>query len=279
MRLGLHLFNAEISEEKTAKGNMMRNTDKGPLVALSDVRAAIGLLTRLPVRVDSERATARGAAAAWAYPIAGLVVSLIAVIGMTIISAIGLPAGVAALIGVATSTIITGAMHEDGLADTADGLWGGWDPVHRLKIMKDTYIGTYGVIAIVLSLLLRWLLLTELVHLGAGAVVIAAAMLSRAAMVGVMTWLPNARDSGLSRAVGRPARRIVLIAAGIAIVGAVGFIGIDGICATIAVVVMAVGCGVIAKAKIGGQTGDILGTVQQMTEISVLICLVALLAG
>ena len=166
---------------------MMRNTDKGPLVALSDVPAAIGLLTRLPARVDTELATARGAAAAWAYPIVGLIVSVIAVICMTITSAIGLPAGAAALIGVATATIITGAMHEDGLADAADGLWGGWDPVHRLKIMKDTYIGAYGVIAIVLSLLMRWLLLTELIQLGAGAALIAAAMLSRAAMVGVMT--------------------------------------------------------------------------------------------
>ena len=183
---------------------MMRNTDKGPLVTLSDVPAAIGLLTRLPARVDTELATARGAAAAWAYPIVGLIVSVIAVICMTITSAIGLPAGAAALIGVATATIITGAMHEDGLADAADGLWGGWDPVHRLKIMKDTYIGAYGVIAIVLSLLMRWLLLTELIQLGAGAALIAAAMLSRAAMVGVMTWLPNARTSGLSRAVGRP---------------------------------------------------------------------------
>ena len=258
---------------------MMRNTDKGPLVALSDVPAAIGLLSRLPARVDTELATARGAAAAWAYPIVGLIVSVIAVICMTITIAIGLPAGAAALIGVATATIITGAMHEDGLADAADGLWGGWDPVHRLKIMKDTYIGAYGVIAIVLSLLMRWLLLTELIQLGAGAALIAAAMLSRAAMVGVMTWLPNARTSGLSRAVGRPNYAVMLIAAGIAIVGAVGIIGSMAIGAIVAVGVVAVGCGSIAKAKIGGQTGDILGAVQQMTEIGVMMFLVASLAG
>lgn len=257
----------------------MRNSDKDPLVALSDIPAALGLLTRLPVRVDTDRATTRGAAAAWAYPIVGLIVGCISAIGMITAGAIGLPAGAVALIGVATVTIITGAMHEDGLADTADGLWGGWDPVHRLKIMKDTYIGTYGVIAIVLSLLIRWLLLTELIDMNAGLAVIAAAMLSRAAMVGVMAWLPNARDSGLSRAVGRPSLIVTLIAVAIAAVGAIGLIGVDGICAAAAVVVMAIGCGAIAKAKIGGQTGDILGFVQQMTEISVMICLVALLAG
>ena len=279
MRLSLRLFNAEISDEKTAKGNMMRNTDTGPLVALSDMPAAVGLLTRLPVRVDTQLATARGAAAAWAYPIVGLIVGFIAVVGMSIASAIGLPAGAAALVGVATLTIITGAMHEDGLADTADGLWGGWDPVHRLKIMKDTYIGAYGVIAIVLSLLLRWLLLTELIQFSAGAALIAAAMLSRAAMVGVMTWLPNARTSGLSRAVGRPTFAVALIAAGVTIVGAVGFIGSMAVGAAITVAVIAVGCGSIAKAKIGGQTGDILGAVQQLTEIGVMMFLVASLAG
>ncbi|MFT5650135.1 MAG: adenosylcobinamide-GDP ribazoletransferase [Yoonia sp.] len=279
MRLGSHLFNAGSADEKTAKGNMMRNSDKGPLVALSDIPAAIGLLTRLPVRVDTDRATARGAAAAWAYPIVGLIVGGIAAIGMIIAGAIGLPASAVALIGVATVTIITGAMHEDGLADTADGLWGGWDPVHRLKIMKDTYIGTYGVIAIVLSLVMRWLLLTELVDLGAGTALIAAAMLSRAAMVGVMAWLPNARESGLSRAVGRPTLAVTLIAVAIAAVGAIGFIGLLGVFAAAAVFVTAAGCGAIAKTKIGGQTGDILGFVQQMTEISVLLYLIATLAG
>lgn len=258
---------------------MMRNSDIGRLVALSDVLAAIGLLTRLPVRVDTDRATARGAAAAWAYPVVGLIVGIIAAIGMSIAAAIGLPAGAAALIGIATLSIITGAMHEDGLADTADGLWGGWDAVHRLKIMKDSYIGTYGVIAIVLSLLMRWLLLTELIHLGAGTALIAAAMLSRAAMVGVMTWLPNARTNGLSRAVGRPTLAVALVAAGIATVGAMGLIGLISIGAAVAVSVMAVGCGAIAKAKIGGQTGDILGAVQQITEISVMICVIASRAG
>lgn len=255
----------------------MRNSDKRPLVDLLDVPASIGLLTRLPVRVDGEWATQRGAAAAWAYPIVGLIVGCIAVIGMIISTAMGLHAQVTALIGVATLTIITGAMHEDGLADTTDGLWGGWDPAQRLKIMKDSYIGTYGVLAIVLSLVMRWLLLTELVELDAGTTLIGAAMLSRTAMVGVMTWLPNARDNGLSRKVGRPSRRIAGIAVGIAIIGAMGFIGDLAVGAIIVVGIVATGCGAIANAKIGGQTGDILGAVQQITETSVMLYLVSIL--
>ena len=255
----------------------MRNSDKRPLVDLLDVPASIGLLTRLPVRVDGEWATQRGAAAAWAYPIVGLIVGCIAVIGMIVSTAMGLNAQVTALIGVATLTIITGAMHEDGLADTTDGLWGGWDPAQRLKIMKDSYIGTYGVLAIVFSLVMRWLLLTELVEMDAGTTLIGAAMLSRTAMVGVMTWLPNARNNGLSRKVGRPSRRIAGIAVGIAIIGAMGFIGDLAVGAIIVVGIVATGCGAIANAKIGGQTGDILGAVQQITETSVMLYLVSIL--
>lgn len=255
----------------------MRNSDKRPLVDLLDVPASIGLLTRLPVRVDGEWATQRGAAAAWAYPIVGLIVGCIAVIGMIVSTAMGLNAQVTALIGVATLTIITGAMHEDGLADTTDGLWGGWDPAQRLKIMKDSYIGTYGVLAIVFSLVMRWLLLTELVELDAGTTLIGAAMLSRTAMVGVMTWLPNARNNGLSRKVGRPSRRIAGIAVGIAIIGAMGFIGDLAVGAIIVVGIVATGCGAIANAKISGQTGDILGAVQQITETSVMLYLVSIL--
>jgi len=247
------------------------NSDTPPLISRADIPAALGLLTRLPLRVDFDRARARSAQATWAYPLVGLVVgSGMALLGL-VLTTLGLPDQITAALVLALSIIVTGAMHEDGLADSADGLWGGWDPDHRLTIMKDSYIGAYGVIAIGLSLILRWSLLTVLVGTPAGLLaMIAAAMLSRASMTALMVWLPNARTTGLSQSVGRPAFASGGIAVGISILAGVIFMGVSVAPAVIAVAVTAFVCGAIARAKINGQTGDILGATQQLTEIAAL---------
>ena len=257
----------------------MTKSDIRPLVSWSDVPAAIGLLTRLPVRVDMEQAGLRGAHGAWAYPIVGLLAGgLTALIGTALIY-LGVPADIAAAIALAVYVIITGAMHEDGLADTADGLWGGWEAARRLDIMKDSHIGAYGVIAIAVALLIRWLLLSYLLgsFLG-GCAIVLAAIISRSAMVAVMSWQPHARTTGLSQSVGRPPRMTALIAAGIAAVGAMAF-GL-WVAVLLGVVIAAItwACGRIAQAKIGGQTGDILGATQQITEIAAGVVLVSCLA-
>jgi len=243
--------------------------DNSSLVAISDVPAALGLLSRLPVRVDMDRATARGGRAAWAYPVAGLALALIACAVAQITLMLGLPAPLAAGLALATLVITTGAMHEDGLADSADGLWGGWDKDHRLKIMKDSHIGVYGVVAIGLSLILQVSLLASalgnapLVLLGAGI-----GALSRAPMVGLMHWLPNARGDGLSSSVGTPPAMATYLALGIG--GVIG-LGILGLFPVILVAAAALIWALIAKSKIGGQTGDILGATQQLAMIFALI--------
>ena len=80
---------------------------------------------------------------------------------------VGLGLGISAVIAIVCGVIVTGALHEDGLADCADGFWGGWTKARRLEIMKDSVIGTYGMIALVLSLLLRWYVLTLMIDKGA----------------------------------------------------------------------------------------------------------------
>ena len=117
------------------------------LMTLGDLPAALGLLTRLPVRVNTANATARGARAAWAWPLAGVAVGAIAALAAAAAMWCGLPLGVCSLLLIAVQMIVSGAMHEDGLADIIDGLWGGWDKDRRLAIMKDSQIGTYGVLA------------------------------------------------------------------------------------------------------------------------------------
>lgn len=245
------------------------------LIDRVDLPAAVGLLTRFPVIVDTEQATARGAASAWAYPLVGVMLGVGLAAFASILLWLGIPAGIAAALVLTASVIVTGAMHEDGLADSADGLWGGWDNARRLAIMKDSHIGVYGVCAIVLSLLLRWLALVVVLSFGMHWVVLmAVGALSRATMVGVMAALPNARDSGLSKTVGRPATATSWFALGIgALVALVCGFGVLIFVALFA----GLACAVIAKAKIGGQTGDILGATQQIAEIAMLSAVVAML--
>lgn len=241
------------------------------LIDRIDLPAALGLLTRLPVIVDGTRAMERGAASAWAYPLVGVVVGVILAAATALLIWLGLPSGIVAGIILAGSVIITGAMHEDGLADSADGLWGGWDRTRRLAIMKDSHIGVYGVCAIALSLILRWLTMVVIISMGAYWVAfIAVGALSRAAMVGLMAALPNARSDGLSQSVGRPPSNT----AWLAIAFGIGFAILCGYPWLILITLIAtLICGAIARTKIGGQTGDILGATQQINEI-VLLCAV-----
>ena len=244
------------------------------LIDRIDLPAALGLLTRLPVVLDGDRATQRGAASAWAYPLVGVVIGVILAASTALMIWVGLPAGIVAGLVLAGSVILTGAMHEDGLADSADGLWGGWDPARRLEIMKDSHIGVYGVCAIALSLLLRWLALVIIISVGAYWVAfITVGAVSRASMVVLMAALPNARTDGLSRNVGRPAAPTVWLAVAIA----TGFALLCGYPWVILVAIIATfSCGLIARAKIGGQTGDILGATQQVNEIALLCAIVTI---
>ncbi len=240
------------------------------LVMLADIPAAIGLLSRLPVTSDG----GRGAASAWAFPVTGMILGAIAAAVGWASLAIGLSASLTAGITLVILVITTGAMHEDGLADTVDGLWGGWDKERRLEIMKDSHIGAYGVIALVLSLLLRWVALTALAQAGLLTItLIAAATLSRAPMVVMMAVMPNARDNGLSASVGRVGTKTALLATGITIIVAMMLLGWSGITTIVAVIVAGCTVALIAQRKIGSQTGDILGASQQISEIAALLAL------
>ncbi|MEM8632411.1 MAG: adenosylcobinamide-GDP ribazoletransferase [Pseudomonadota bacterium] len=238
---------------------------------LFDLAAALGLLTRLPIRVDGDRALARGARAAWAYPVVGgLVGALGAVAGLAAL-AVGLPPTLAALAILGTTIALTGALHEDGLADTADGFWGGYTPERRLEIMGDSRIGTYGVLALGLSLIARWAALSALLTAGpVFALLVATGTLSRLPMVWLMQTLPPARKGGLSSAAGKPGILACIAATLIAILA--GFWTGQAFVLEFALLALfALGIGAIANAKIGGQTGDVLGASQQVTEI-VLLC-------
>ena len=172
----------------------------------------------------------------------------------------------------AALVVMTGALHEDGLADVADGFWGGFARVRRLEIMRDSRIGSYGVLALILSLGLRGAALIAMADALAVAL-LASAVISRAAIVWIMAALPHARDNGLSVSTGRPPPGTVRLALLFAALIAVLLIGWGALWVLLGAVAATLGCAAIARAKIGGQTGDVLGATQQITEIAALTIL------
>lgn len=246
------------------------------LIEAGDLPAALGLLTRLPVRVDGDRAAARGAAAAWAWPLVGLPVALLACLAGQLALWVGTSPAVAAGLALATGIAVTGGMHEDGLADSADGLWGGWTVARRLEIMKDSRIGTYGVLALILATGLRWAALTPLVAAGnLWPALIATAVISRLPMVVLMGALPPARATGLGASVGQPSARTAALAGLLTLAAALPFVGLRVVPVGLAVLLATGTLGLIARARLGGQTGDILGASQQVAEVTTLIVLAA----
>jgi len=244
--------------------------EKTDILALVDLPAALGLLTRLPIPVDGEAAVARGARAAWAWPLAGGVVGLLA--GGLAWAALlaGLPPAIAALLALALQVAITGAMHEDGLADSLDGLWGGWTRERRLDIMKDSHIGAFGVTGLVLSFALRWQILVHLIGAGLSpiTILVALAAASRVAMVVLMAALPHARDTGLSATVGRPGPATTALAVGLGLGIAGAALGVHAVPLALAMALAGAGWAIVAMRRIGGQTGDILGAGQQVAEMA-----------
>lgn len=242
----------------------------------SDLLSAFALLTRLPL--PDHQGT--GAASAWAWPLVGAALGAMGAALASGVLWLGVTPGVAAALVLAAGAMLTGALHEDGLSDTADGLFGGWTRARRLEIMKDSRVGSYGVLALVLATLARWSALTAvLVHMQQGSgpwsALIAAGALSRAPMALTMALLPNARGEGLSQATGRPSAATALtglaLATGIA-VALTGWTAVPLVLVTLAVTFW---LAVTALRRIGGQTGDILGANQQLAEIACLAVLSA----
>ncbi len=256
--------------------DMAHNPFQGSVPKLGDIGVAFALLSRLPLPVKPDYT--RGAEAAWAYPIVGAVIGAIgmglggAALGM------GLPLPVAGLIALGAMIMASGALHEDGLADVADGFWGGWTVEQRLTIMKDSHVGVYGVVALILSLLLRASLIMTLIAQTPLAL-IAIAALSRVPMVAIMRYMPNPRSDGLSHKVGQTSILSTWIAAAIGLALCATLIGpLEGLAVVLIAGIAAFCLAAIAQAKIGGQTGDVLGASQQITEIAALAACVALLA-
>jgi adenosylcobinamide-GDP ribazoletransferase len=239
----------------------------------ADLKASIAFLTRLPISRATAASGADVSRAAWAFPLAGVLVGLIAAVIYAIAHKLGLPAWIAAVLAVVAALATTGCLHEDGLADTADGFGGGETRERKLEIMRDSRIGTYGVCALTLSILLRVVALASLANPFAALwALIAAHGAARATLPVFMALVPPARSDGLAYAAGRPSGERVITASVLGIVIlAIGLGPAHGIAALIILLVVIALMAWLSVAQIDGQTGDVLGAVEQVSEIVILL--------
>lgn len=241
---------------------------------------ALLFLTRLPVGappVYSDTAMARSARY---FPAVGGIVGGISALIWVLASWV-FPPVIAAMAAVTAGLFVTGALHEDGLADLADGLGGSADRARALEIMRDSRIGSYGALALILGLGLKIAALaglpTEVGVLG----LIAAHVVSRSVVVGVMASTSYARKTGAGQfardGLTRATVAIAMVSGGLVVLilgFSLGWAGLIG-AATAAAVGLAIRG--LCQRRLGGYTGDVLGAIQQCTEIATLLGILACL--
>ena len=247
---------------------------------LTEFWLCLGFYSRLPIPRAMHEATPHSFAhfsrAVRVLPLVGAVLGAFAALAMGAALGLGLPPSLAAPLSLGSLILLSGALHEDGLADCADGFFGGATRERRLEIMRDSRIGTFGAVALALSLYVRAASLALIAgeSLGlAAAVLIGAAALSRTAALIPLAVLPPARENGAGFAAGKPDRAARAAAACLGVIFALAPV-LAGTGPVRALTAIAVATGAayaivpLARKLIGGQTGDVAGAAQQLSEIA-----------
>ncbi|MEM1105563.1 MAG: adenosylcobinamide-GDP ribazoletransferase [Pseudomonadota bacterium] len=240
---------------------------------------ALQFLTRLPVASGRLYSEARMAASVRYYPLVGVLVGCVSA-GALLAATAALPGVVGVLLAVAAGLLVTGAFHEDGLADTFDGIGGGHTRAQALKIMRDSRLGTYGTAAMAVALALKVAALAALPAALGAAALVAGHGLSRLSSVAALATSGYVRGEGAGKPVSRGAS-----AASLAVALATGAVILAGWSFAAPPIALAWGCAGLAlghgamrafyEPKLGGYTGDTLGAVQQASEIGFYLGLAA----
>lgn len=246
---------------------------------MSGLLSAVAFLTRVPVAGRHPQAWSDlGSAVPW-FPVVGAAVGL-AVGGAFALASAALPELLAAGLSIGFGVVLTGAFHEDGLADTADAFGSGRSKVEVLRILRDPRLGTYGVVSLVLTAMIRVAALAALGPWTAVAALPAIHALARGAAVGVMAMLPPATEDGLGAAY---ARQVSTRRAAPGVVGALliagAAVGWWSIPAALLAAAAGFLVGLVALRRIGGVTGDVLGAIEQLVETALLVLSAAAAAG
>ena len=242
---------------------------------LRPVIVAFGFLTRLPVPAvgwrddDLRRALP-------AFPLVGLVVG-----GLAAAVYAGawqlVPPMPAAVVAVAVAVAVTGGFHEDGLADTFDGFFGGYDAARRLQIMHDSRIGTFGGAALVLSLLLRVSLLAALPPARGAVALVAGHVLGRGAILLAAPVSTPADPNSSGATATEPAGPVGLVVGALTTLVPVGLLVGPAAWVPVATgTAVALAWVAVAHHRVGGVTGDVLGATNQLVHLATMACVVAL---
>jgi adenosylcobinamide-GDP ribazoletransferase len=250
-----------------------------PAQALAAISENLRFFTRLPIGESAQAPDFDRIG--WAAPVAGAIVGGFGAAVILVSRKLELPGVVGATLAVAVEVLVTGGLHEDGLADVCDGFGGGRDPVAKLAIMRDSQIGVYGTIAIILVLLLRIEAISALslpFASFASAAVIFAAAAARAAALAPLAWAPPARIDGTGASVGRLKQASLFCSAFtlFCIATALAVLWLQLVHTFFACVIGALVVWLIvflAKRQIGGQTGDVCGTSAALVEVVILLTL------
>lgn len=238
-----------------------------------DLKLAVGFLTRWPIKLPDQIPPGAMARSMWLFPLVGGVIGAI-VAEIYNLAHHALPEWPSAALALTTGVILTGALHEDGLADCADGFGGGRDKESKLTIMRDSRIGTYGALALILSILLRASALTKLHHPDAALFI--AHCLSRTTLPVVMRLTPPATTTGLASSVGRPTWLTIAGALLIGIGFTIKFYGLHAYLPLLAALAAASLVSFLAHRHIGGYSGDVLGATEQVVQIAILLSILPL---
>jgi adenosylcobinamide-GDP ribazoletransferase len=236
-------------------------------------KTGIAFCTRLPILHAEPPTGAEVARASWTFPIIGVLIGAFGGFIDWIADGLGLHFFISSVLALAATAFATGCLHEDGLADTIDGFGGGGTRERKLEIMRDSRVGAYAATALMLALMLKVGAIASLEGLAlVAAVLIAAHAGARAAMVVFMRLVPAARADGLAADAGRPPAGTALGAGLLGVL--VLWLCLGFSTAFVTLLLLAAALALLAWLcikQIGGQTGDVLGAVEQLSEILILL--------
>lgn len=246
------------------------------IATLRPLIAALRFLTRVPGLPGGEESAADLARATVWFPLVGGFVGLGGAV-VYVAAAWVWPPSVAAILAVAATAALTGAMHEDGLADTFDGLGGGWTAEQALRIMRDSRIGVYGTLALTLVTLLKVGALASMTPTDAGRALLAGHVLSRWTALPLMRHLPYARKGdGAARPFAETVTRARLITGTVlASLLLAGIWGARALAPALVAALVTLIAGLWFHRRLGGMTGDCLGAANQLVETGVYLTLAA----
>ena len=243
---------------------------------LDDLRTAVVFLTRLPIP-HPEGATPEHLVRAYRmFPLVGAAIGAAVGLFCLVLRAVGLPDLAAAAVALGASTLLTGALHEDGLADVADGFGGGRDVATKLEIMRDSRLGTYGALVLMVSFAAKFSALAALPDRYLVQSLIVAHALARGVSPFMAMNLAYARNDGLAANAGRPDSATATTAGALALlIALIALPWRDALGAAIVATACAIGMGWLARKQIGGLAGDVLGGAEQLVETAILLLLAA----